>query len=295
MISRRVLAVAIVSAVLAAIGPVGPAAATPVCTDGYKGGPPLSYCGGRVFPEATNAVDYVQYLADPNGFREYQHGLEYLAELYPRWVSVTTLRKTYGSKDAVSAGPDRLRSTDPQDSGDGHDIFVAKLTDHKVRDKGKETLMFSLSVHGDEKGGVEGGVRVLEDLAMAAESGGKITDGYAGYDSTTGTKPKFHSYQVRKVLKNEVVYFVDFNIDGMAVGDHFAPIPGLYTRANYMGTDLNRQMPTVGRIDSAAQPARGERDEVRPPVHEGCRQGRREGQDGLRRRHPRRRAVESLC
>ena len=65
----------------------GSANATPVCTDGYKGGPPLAACGGRVFPEVANSVDYVQYLPDPQtGFREYQHGLEYLARRYPRWV-----------------------------------------------------------------------------------------------------------------------------------------------------------------------------------------------------------------
>src|SRR3712207_84798 len=29
----------------------GPATATPVCTDGYMGGPPASQCGGRIFPE----------------------------------------------------------------------------------------------------------------------------------------------------------------------------------------------------------------------------------------------------
>ena len=66
------------------------AIATPVCTDGYKGGPPLPACGGRIFPEAAVARSYVQFLPDPaTGFREYQHGIEYLAEAYPRWVSVS--------------------------------------------------------------------------------------------------------------------------------------------------------------------------------------------------------------
>src|SRR5687768_915914 len=42
-----------------------PAAATPVCTDGYKGGPPLASCGGRIFPEAHNAQAYIQYTPNP--------------------------------------------------------------------------------------------------------------------------------------------------------------------------------------------------------------------------------------
>lgn len=235
------------------------AGATPVCTDGYKGGLPLSVCGGRVFPEADNAVDYIQFYADPvTGFREFKHGMEYLAEIYPRWVSVFTLREHYKNKDAVSAGPDGIRSYEKNDSGDGHDIFVVKLTDHKVPDKGKETLFYSLSVHGDEKGGIEGGARAVEDLAMAAENGGKIADGIKGYESTTGVKPKFNEYEVSKVLKNEVVYLVNFNSDGWVAGDHFdansIPNAGLYTRQNAMGIDLNRQMPTVGWINPQRNP-----------------------------------------
>ena len=249
---KRSLATAVLSAVVLLLLAI-PASATPVCTDGYKEGPPLAACGGRVFPEAQNTLDYVQMVADPNGFAEYRHGLEYLAKLYPRWISITTLRDRYG-EDAVSAGPDGKRSTDPADSGDGHDIVVVKVTDHEVPDAGKQTMLFSLSIHGDEKGGIEGGVRAVEDLAMAAEKGGKITDGVAGYPSATGREPKFHSHEVKDVLAKEAVYFVDFNADGWRRGDHFAPTPGLYTRANQIGTDLNRQMPTVGSINTSRNP-----------------------------------------
>ena len=256
------IAMACVAAAVASVAVAAPASATPVCTDGYKGGPPLSACGGRVFPEIANSTDYVQYLPDPaTGFREYQHGLEYLEKLYPRWISVTTLSKHFGTKKAVSAGPDEIRSYEKGDTKDGYEILVVKVTDHKVPDKGKQNLLFSLSVHGDEIGGREGGLRTIEDLAMAADGNeaapdnGKIRDGVKGYESTTGTKPKFHSYPVRKVLAKEAVYFIDFNIDGWTAGDHFTESPGpLYTRGNYMGTDLNRQMPTVGYINPSRNP-----------------------------------------
>jgi hypothetical protein len=231
------------------------AGATPVCTDGYKGGPPRDLCDGRIFPEATNSTDYVQYLPDPaTGFAEYQHGIEYLAQLYPRWISTFTLSGHFKDQDAVSAGPDGNRSYDADDEADGHDIFVIKITDHEVPDEGKETLLYSLSIHGDEKGGIEGGVRTAEDLAIAATEGGEISDGIAGFESTTGREPEVHSYPVSDVLKKEVVYLVDFNIDGWRRGDHFAPTPGLYTRTNQMGTDLNRQMPTVGYINPSRNP-----------------------------------------
>jgi hypothetical protein len=248
----RLVATSLIAGAALAVG--GAAQATPVCTDGYRGGPPLPACGNRVFPEVPNTVDYVQYLPDPQtGFREYQHGLEYLAQRYPRWISVFTLRSLYGD-DAVSMGPDQRRSHADNDTNDGYDILVVKITDHTVPDEGKQTLLYSLSVHGDEKGGIEGGVRTAEDLAMAAESGGYISDGVPPYESTTGKNPVFHSYAVRDILAKEAVYLIDFNIDGWVRGDHFAPSPGLYTRGNYAGTDLNRQMPTVGYINASRNP-----------------------------------------
>ena len=235
-------------------GFVSPAAATPVCTDGYMGGPPLATCGGRIFPEAEIARAYVQFLPDPSGFAEYQHGIEYLAELYPRWISVFTLSDHFRDGRAKSVGEDDVRTNEKGDSEDGHEIWVIKITDHNVPDKGKETLFFSLAVHGNERGGLEGGLRTAEDLAMAAENGGTITDGVDNYESTTGKNPKFHEYEVKDVLKREAVYLTSFNPDGWQIGDtyHNPPLP--YSRGNGLGTDLNRQMPTVGRINESRNP-----------------------------------------
>ena len=95
----------------------GPADATPVCTDGYKGGPPLALCGGRIFPESHNAIGYVQYSPYPEpqaglgpaGFREYQDGIDFMAQKYPRFVTVTNLSDVYG-ENAVSAGADVKRA-----------------------------------------------------------------------------------------------------------------------------------------------------------------------------------------
>ena len=249
----RIVRAVVVAGFLALISAV-PASATPVCTDGYKGGPPADLCGGRIFPEAELARGYVQYTPDAFGFIEYQHGIEYLAEKYPRWVSVFKLSDLYG-EDAVSSGPDELRSYEDGDEADGRDIQVIKITDHNVPDEGKETLLFSLSVHGNERGGLEGGLRTAEDLAIAAEDGGTIADGVANYDSSTGRDPAFHEYEVAEVLSKEAVYLVDFNVDGWAVGDWWnQPLPSTYTRGNTIGTDLNRQMPSIGRINPSRNP-----------------------------------------
>jgi hypothetical protein len=155
----------------------------------------------------------------------------------------------------VSAGPDRTRSYEEDDSGDGRDIQVIKITDHEVADKGKETLFFSLSVHGNERGGLEGGLRTAEDLAMAATNGGTISDGVDNYDSSTGRDPEFHEIEVAELLKKEAVFLVDFNVDGWAQGDLWnQPLPNTYNRGNSLGTDLNRQMPSVGRINPSRNP-----------------------------------------
>ena len=251
---RLVLVIAVVGATV--VLPASMAAATPVCTDGYKGGPPLSACGGRIFPEAALSRAYVQYTPNAAGFAEYRHGLEYLAQKYPRWIEVFTLTQRFDDPRAVTAGPDRIRPMDPADTKDGREILVVKISDRTVPDEGKETLLFSLSVHGVERGGLEGGLRTAEDLAMAAESGGKIVDGYDNYASATGRKPQFNSYEVRDVLAKEAVYLVDFNIDGWVAGE-LPPgnmSPNTYQRGNSIGTDLNRQMPTVGRINTSRNP-----------------------------------------
>jgi hypothetical protein len=255
---RRLLAAAAAPAIVVALAPA--ASATPVCTDGYMGGPPLARCGNRIFPEAAltqPGSSTVKLNPDPvTGFKEFDHGVEFLAQKYPRWVKTYNLSDRYGPL-AKSAGPDDVRPYEDGDSGDGREIRVIEITDHSIPNAGKETLFFSLSVHGNERGGLEGGLRAAEDLAMAAENGGTIVDGYPNYTSNTGKEPEFHEYEVAEVLAKEVVYLVDFNPDGWAQGEVLAGTgPGgvQYARGNSIGTDLNRQMPTVGRIAITRNP-----------------------------------------
>jgi hypothetical protein len=259
--SRGLRSILVVTGVLATMLVPNLAHATPVCTDGYEGGPPLAVCGGRIFPEAALARAYIQQSADPTGFKEFEHGIKYLALKYPRWISVMSFRDLYGD-DAVSVGPDKRRSYTETDTNDGRDIWVIKITDHEVPDDQKKALLFSLSVHGNERGGLEGGARTAEDLAIAATRGAAnlpgsyISDGVPGYHSTTGKVPEFHSYRVDQVLKKQAVYMVDYNMDGWAYGDTFnnSGDRGVYNRGNGLNTDLNRQMPTVGRINPSRNP-----------------------------------------
>ncbi len=57
------------------------------------------------------------------------------------------------------------------------------------------------------------------------------------------------------MLAKEDVYLTDFNIDGWTIGDVTPPgATTAYARTNGAGTDLNRQMPTIGRIDTSRNP-----------------------------------------
>ena len=112
-------------------------------------------------------------------------------------------------------------------------------------------------MHGNERGGLEGGLRTVEDLALAADQRRQDRRRRRQLRLLTGSKPEFHEYEVRDVLAKKVVYLTDFNPDGWAVGDFFnRPAPTIYNRGNGLNTDLNRQMPTVGRIDAGPQPPR---------------------------------------
>ncbi len=235
---------------------VAPAAqAGPVCTNGFKGGPPMATCGDRIFPEAAVARTYVQFREDATGFSEYRDGLLFLEQTYPRYVDVFTLSEKYG-KNAVSAGPDKIRAGDEGDTGDGKEIYVVRLTDKETPDADKERLFFSLSVHGNERGGLEGGLRAIEDLARDATRGdATISDGFENYESNTGKKPVFHNYAVRDVLAKEDVYFTSFNPDGWTAGDVVPPgTTSVFARTNGRNVDLNRQMPTKGSINISRNP-----------------------------------------
>ena len=51
------------------------------------------------------------------------------------------------------------------------DLMVVRVTDESVPDKGKKRYALSLSIHGIERAGVEGGTRAMEDLVTACDDG----------------------------------------------------------------------------------------------------------------------------
>ena len=195
--------------ILAAAGTLAlPAGAGPVCT----GTLPDPVCGGRVVAEPTGSLTFLQYTD------EVFPALEAIEQIAPEIVEVFTLAELTGN---------------PQhDSFDGNPVPVFRITDESKPSSGKRKVVFSLSVHGNEPAGREGGVRYLEDLARwwVDDPDHPL---YAGDTA----------YPLDDVLAVTEVWAGIPNTDGWSDGDIGS---GVFNRGNGNDVDLNRQFPTMG-------------------------------------------------
>ena len=184
-------------------------AANPVCADPI----PRELCGGRVFAEplqSTSGLTYAQALA----------GIDQLASDHPEKITVTKIGASADDLDLLAV--EVTAPADPEGA--------LPLADRKV-------VLVNQSIHGNEPGGREGGLRYLEDLA-------------SGFDAD------------RAAMLGQVRVIQTFiNPDGWAAGDHDRVQTGggigLWARQNGdgpltgaadfgLGTDLNRQAPWPG-------------------------------------------------
>lgn len=198
--------------VVALLGVALPASATPVCAE-----EPRTACGDRIFPEAETTTAFVQHDSG-----EYESGIKALAEDYPRFVKVRTFSEIFGT-ETLSFG--------------GREIWLVEITDFQAPEDRKIPVAVSLSVHGPERAGLEGGVRYMEDLARWA------TD-EPDHLVMNGTEEDSVEMPVSELLKKVHLYVSNINPDGWAAGDLING--GVFSRGNGNGTDLNRQFPTIG-------------------------------------------------
>lgn len=201
---------------------------------------------GRVFPEAMARPEYAAagntgYASDFVSFFEFEAGIKYLEAQFPDLVTVLQVGESYG-----------LQST-PQASRDRFPIYTVEVTNEKspVPADQKLELLFMLSIHGNEKGGREGGMRVLEDLVtgkgIALE---KVQNGAGLSNLTKPTGGAVETYA--DYLDFMRLHFLFPNADGWVHDElpYAATQAGLcltlFCRTNGNGTDLNRQTPTIG-------------------------------------------------
>lgn len=191
-----------------------PASALP--TPGFNGAASDAVLG-RIFPEALQTNDYVSY-------EEARAGLDMLVAEAPDRLELLLLGPSLGWENPATG------------EREPHDIFVVEVTNEKseVPLAQKRTLVFVLSIHGNEKGAREGGLRVIEDLAR-------------------GTGLAAEEPELLEMLDYQKLVFIFANADGWTHEEaqyrgSGEPRPDQYTRENANNTDLNRQFPTVGYL-----------------------------------------------
>ena len=191
-----------------------PGTAVPTCTTA-----PTAACGNRVIADPLLSASFLQYGS------EAWPALRAIEALAPDIVDVKPLSDWTRNKAHVSAG--------------GRQIPVIRVTNEKVRGP-KKKVVVSLSAHGTEPAGREGGLRYVETLARWAKS---------------DPKHKLYSGDVAMpldaVLARTEVWLGVINVDGWAAGDLGS---GVFERGNDNGEDLNREFPTVGWTNREATP-----------------------------------------
>lgn len=176
-----------------------------------------------VFPDPIDARDYLSY-------SEAIAGVNQLESEHPNRVRNTGIGKSPGWYDKFS-GVDRQ-----------WDVHLTAVTNN-VGDPSfadKEKVVYSLSIHGDERAGAEGGVRLIEDVL-------------------TGDAP-----EVEQLLDDIVLMFLLTNPDGWVSREPWVEIGSQshdrnfqrYTGGSYGGPiDPNRQYPTIGWTNPDFLPA----------------------------------------
>ena len=170
---------------------------------------------GRVFPEPLETNDYVSY-------DEAMAGLQLIDQQAPDFVELVPLGESTGWTNAQTG--QREPTT----------MYAVEVTNEESPTP-KKTLVFFLSIHGNEKGGREGGLRVIEDFALDVGLSKEEPD-------------------LRPMLDWLKLVFIFANNDGWTHEEarykaSDAASADQFTRENANRLDLNRQFPTTGYMD----------------------------------------------
>src|SRR3954447_10572770 len=221
--------------------------------------------GGPCSPHRQGNVPAQSFI----GYQEFVSGLNYMNRTpqWARYLEVWTLDGKNGDNESTAPGTDE-KANFPGDNlgfweftprGKGHsaglptsdagrtksDLFVLRVTDETVPDAGKKRIALSLSIHGIERAGVEGGTRAMEDLVTAATAK-RLTKPILTTKGLPVAVPSFGD-----VLRKTIIYFTYPNPDGWRRGDvndrSTDKGPGFFfQRYNGNGVDVNRDWPDIG-------------------------------------------------
>lgn len=210
---------------------------------------------GRVFPEAHPQEVYLTadaaghsntgFATDYVGFFEFQNGLAYLESQYPDYIETHIVAESYGLNSGVGV--------------DKFPVYMIEVTNEKstIPLEERQSILFMLSIHGVEKGGREGGFRVMEDLLKGIGMGSETVQDGAGLPVAIPKSDGSDVQTYQDYLDFQRIFFLFPNSDGWAHDElpyaaTSAPSCGsppngvLFCRTNGNGIDLNRQAPTMG-------------------------------------------------
>jgi hypothetical protein len=193
------------------------AQAAPTCVD-----LPQALCGDRIVAEPERSTSFLQF----DGSAESLEGtLAAIEALSPDYLEVMTLAEATGDPSHQSFG--------------GLPIWVVRVTDEKAPRAGKKQVAVSLSVHGLEAAGREGGIRYVEDLARwSTDEPDRLL-----YTGDTGVP-------FAEVMRRTETWIGFTNSDGWLAGDLTDTAGAGFERGNANeGKDLNRDFATVGWYD----------------------------------------------
>src|SRR3954454_20077338 len=241
------------------------ASASPVATDESS----YSFLG-RVFPDPmAGCQNNGQSPCDPNaegnvpatqfiGIDEFQDGLRFMNSrpAWQRYMEVWALdgHMGDGASGEMFPGDNLSPEFDPKaeyvsagipttDVGRRKsDLMVVRVTDESVPDAGKKRYALSLSIHGIERAGAEGGTRAMEDLVTAATTGSRSNQ------PLVPAAVKRNAPTYAEVLRKSIIYFTYPNPDGWRRGSvSSGPSGGVFfQRYNGNGVDPNRDWPDIG-------------------------------------------------
>ncbi|MGH2820866.1 MAG: M14 family zinc carboxypeptidase [Actinomycetota bacterium] len=265
---RRILFSAVAVLLLSGslvIGSAPMSVATPVATDDA-----LYEAYGRVFPDphgcvggAPNKSPWAKGNVCAAQFVQWDEaiqGLTFLERRFPRYLQLVNLRTMLGDHPAFtneelrSAGLPRADLTREK-----RDLYVAKVTDRgsPVPEEERKHFAYSLSIHGIERAGLEGGIRAVEDLVTWAACERSLDAAPACSAEGPFPKPILEPSDsgptAGQVVRNSVIYFVFSNPDGWHRGE--ASRGGVFfQRYNGNGMDLNRDWASVGYTEGQYTP-----------------------------------------
>ena len=260
----RLFIVAVVAAAflsLAASAGAAPVATTMPQYQGYGAvfPDPLAVCQQQCDPNSrgrTNATQFIQW-------QEFNDAITFMnkEEDWRRYMEVLPLDGHKGPGGGTKAGDDMWPGNNltklewqprkeyqsagiPRTDGSRQksDLIVIRVTDENVPDKDKKRYALSLSIHGIERAGAEGGIRAMEEMVTAISEG-------RGDESILPKEVRENAPSWREVLANTIVYFTLPNPDGWrrgSVGDTDKGPGVFFQRYNGNGVDPNRDWPDIG-------------------------------------------------